>query len=162
MCPECPRGVWEQGRWGCRCPAFAGLPTAACQVRGKVQALCLRAGVASWPGLGQVTDHRWISTAGRGRGWAWRRGSAAGSASRHARGHMSLSHPTLPPEGRASGTGKTRVHPWVQPPCPRSPAWRGLGLPGDRAREVLHGCIRAGIWIWAGGISGTIPSSPGH
>lgn len=70
---------------------------------------------------------------------------------------MSLSHPTLPPEGRASGTGKTRVHPWAQPPCPRSPAQRGLGLPGDRAGEVLHGCARARIWSWAGNISGTIP-----
>lgn len=70
---------------------------------------------------------------------------------------MSLSHPTLPPEGLASGTGKTRVHPWVQPPCPRSPAQRGLGLPGDRAGEVPHGCARAGIWSWAGNISGTIP-----
>ena len=69
MCPQnVPRGVWERGRRGRQCPAFAGSPTAACQVWGKVQALCLWAGVASWPGLGQVTDHRWISTAGRGRG----------------------------------------------------------------------------------------------
>lgn len=66
MCPQnVPRGVWEPGPWGwgCQRPAFAGLPTAARQVRGKVQALCLWAGVASWPGLGQVTDHRWIATA---------------------------------------------------------------------------------------------------
>lgn len=54
---------------------------------------------------------------------------------RHAKGRLFLSHPTLPPEGRAPGTGKTGVQPGAQPLCPNSPARSGLGpnqalLPG--------------------------------
>lgn len=61
------------------------------------------------------------------------------------RGCLSLSHPTLLLEGQAAGTGKTGV----QPLCPSSPAWSGLGL--RHATQVVTGVpppssYQAGGW----------------